>query len=97
MASKKSSTQTHYLQSLLGRLRRKTLTITPGNGKALNVGTFKTNEPIPEYTITIVPNVKDDIGMSKERLKSAGGRSYSLVYQFQNFSEKTCKVTVRQK
>ncbi len=97
MPSKKTSGLNQYLQSTAGRQQAKILTITPGNGKAVKLGTFKTNEPHPEFSVSFVPNVKEDMGISEERLKVPGGHTYALVYQFQNFSQKTCKVTVRQK
>lgn len=72
----------------------KTVTIAPGSGKAVGLGVYLATAPSPEVQVTYTPDLHDDIGVSHERLDIPGQSKYILLYQFHNFSQKPCQVTM---
>jgi len=72
----------------------KTVTIKPGSGRAVGLGVFKATSGGPEVQVTYKPDLREDIGISHERLEIPGQSKYILLYQFQNFSQKSCRITM---
>jgi hypothetical protein len=73
----------------------KTVTIAPGEGKAVGLGMYQTSLQGPDVKLSYQPDLSDDIGVSHERLDVPGQSQYILLYQFQNFSQKQCRITMR--
>lgn len=72
----------------------KTVTIKPGSGKAVGLGVYKSTVKDPEVKVTCQPELHGDMGISAEHLEIPGKSKYILLYQFQNFSQKSCRVTM---
>lgn len=75
-------------------VNEKTITIQPGSGKAVGLGVYKSTTPDPQFKVTYDPDLGDGIGLSTERLDIPGQSKYMLLYQFQNFSQKACQITL---
>lgn len=83
-----------YLDSDPVLVQEKTVVIRPGDGKAVGLGIYSTAAPNPQFDVTFTPDIQEDIGVTHEKLDIPGQSRYMLLYQFQNFSQKTCKVTM---
>ena len=76
------------------QVSEKTVIVAPGSGKAVGLGVYQATAPSPEVQVTYQPDLHDDIGVSHERLEIPGQSKYVLLYQFHNFSQKSCQVTM---
>jgi len=74
---------------------KKTVTIQAGSGKAVGLGEYEVSAESPEVQVSFQPDVHDDIGVSYEKLAMPGQGKYLLLYQFHNFSQKTCRITIQ--
>jgi hypothetical protein len=74
---------------------KKTVTIKAGSGKAVGLGEYEVSVESPEVQVSFQPDVHDDIGVSYEKLDIPGQGKYLLLYQFHNFSQMTCRITMR--
>ena len=77
--------------------RVKTVTIQPGGNKSVSFGKYTSSTIQPNIRISCKPSVGSGMGVVKERLDVPGENNYIILYQFQNFSEKTCRVTIHLK
>ena len=66
--------------------------IRPGKLETFSLGLYSHGCPEPVVTLDYKPDLPDAIGVHAFRLEQAG--CYELVYQFQNFGQQTCQVTV---
>lgn len=72
-----------------------TITIKAGSAKAVSMGVFGDDRDDPVYDVSFAPDLHDDIGVSHEKLSIPGQERYMLLYQFQNFSDEPCTVTLQ--
>lgn len=86
--------QEPYLDRGAKSVEERTIVIKPRTGKAVGLGVYKAGGPNPEFEVVYSPDIHDDIGISQEKLDIPGKSLYMLLYQFYNFSEKTCKITM---
>ncbi len=83
-----------YLDNSSNHVTEKFIVVKPGNGKAVGLGIYSSDSN-PEYDVTYQPDVHDDIAVTHERLDVPGQARFILLYQFHNFSERACKITLR--
>lgn len=84
-----------YYEPTDAQISEKTVTIQAGSGKAVGLGIYKARRKGPEVALSYHPDIRADIGVSYERLDIPGESKYILLYQFQNFSQKQCRITMR--
>ena len=72
-----------------------TVTVKPEEMTKLIVGTFTSSQPEPQFDVALSPNQPDMIGVSLKKVNK--GRTTTLVYHFQNFSDVPCNVTVNRR
>lgn len=72
-----------------------TVVIRAGDAKAVSLGVFNEAAEEPLYDVTFSPDLHDDIGVSHEKLSIPGQDRYLLLFQFQNFADEPCAVTVQ--
>lgn len=75
--------------------KSKTLTLRPGRGRAVGLGYYETKTPVPNLKVTYHPNLGDEMAVAHEKFQLPGGSKYELLYQFHNYSSKTCKITIQ--
>jgi hypothetical protein len=75
-------------KELLGQVQ-----VQPGHMEKISLGMYEQGMPAPSLTLELEPNLPDTISASLVRLDQ--GDHYTLVYQFQNFGDVTCRVRVR--
>ena len=72
------------------------LVVSPGNIKSIGVGVFHASVKAPNFTLQFSPDLGDQVTSSLDRLDIPGNSKYMLLYQFQNFGNKSCEVTITQ-
>lgn len=71
------------------------LTLGPQEGTELPLGVFEAAVPTPEFAIEYQPSISESgISASLKRIEQEG--EYQLLYFFQNFTEETYRVTIRE-
>lgn len=81
--------------SMPGARITRAITINPGQTKTVGLGTYKTVLPEPAFDIQFSPDIQDMIGVSRDKLEDASSGKYILLYQFHNFGDQACNITVR--
>lgn len=74
----------------------RTITLKPGGSKSVGLGVYTERIPHPDFKLRFVPDIKDMIVTSLDRLDIPGKSKYMLLYQFRNNSTKECTVNVEQ-
>jgi hypothetical protein len=76
-----------------------TIELGPRESRSMPLGQYDEGDPTPEFTVTVDPEIEEEmIGMSLDRFDySDSALCYLLHYQFENYGDKTCKITVRLK
>lgn len=77
------------------KVNHKTVVIKAGSAKAVSLGVYEKTVGDPTFDVSFVPDLHEDIGVSHEKLAIPGQDRYMLLYQFQNFSEQSCSVTLQ--
>lgn len=72
----------------------RSITVPPKGSKALGAGVYAAGEVMPEFAVTLEPNIGEQMGVSLERLDIPGKGKYMPLYQFHNFGDKPCRVTI---
>jgi hypothetical protein len=83
-----------YLEQLPQNIAKKTITVQPCSGKAVQAGVYNAAVKDPYVRLVCQPEMHDDMGISHERFEIPGESKYVLLYQFQNFSQEPCRVTM---
>lgn len=68
------------------------VTVKPRRMAKLMIGMYENTMPVPKLRIKCEPEVPDAVDASLFRFD--GDDHYTLVYQFQNYTDSTFKVTV---
>lgn len=71
------------------------VTVLPGNSTSVGLGMYTSQASAPSFDIAFEPDLREDIGMSEERLELPNQQRYMLFYQFHNFGPKPCEITLR--
>lgn len=72
------------------------LVVSPGSIKSMGVGVFHTSVKAPDFLLKFSPDMGDQVTSALDRLDIPGSGKYMLLYQFQNFGNKACEVTITQ-
>lgn len=72
------------------------LVVSAGSIKSIGVGVFHTSVKAPNFLLQFTPDLGDQVTSSLDRLDIPGSGKYMLLYQFQNFGNKSCEVTIAQ-
>jgi hypothetical protein len=72
------------------------LVVSPDSIKSIGVGVFHASVKVPQFILSFSPDLGDQVTASLDRLDIPGGGKYMLLYQFQNFANKSCEVTITQ-
>lgn|GEM_PF-2203692 len=72
-----------------------TMIILPGRVQSMGLGAYNASDPMPKFKVSYEPDIGDQMGASLERIDVPGKPRYVAVYQFHNFSEKPCQITVQ--
>ncbi|MEU8944228.1 hypothetical protein [Streptomyces sp. NPDC048489] len=72
----------------------KSFDLPPMEGYFAGLGIFPNSEEPPHFEQSLEPDIKDELGVSAERLP-VDKDHYLLLYQFHNFGGTTCKVTLQ--
>ncbi|HEV2403769.1 MAG TPA: hypothetical protein VGS08_06250 [Candidatus Saccharimonadales bacterium] len=81
--------------SAIRRFEKTTIHIAPHASATVGLGTYLSTEKEPEFRMSMEPNMRDMMGTAHERLDIPGSRRYLLLYHFQNFGDKACRIVVR--
>ena len=81
-----------------GRGKRKfdqgMVTVEPKGTRRLPLGSYLKSDHKPEFDLLLRPALNEQLGISLEQIDIPGTPRYILFYSLQNFSEKSCQVTV---
>jgi hypothetical protein len=72
------------------------LVVSPGSIKSIGVGVFHASIKAPNFLLQFSPDLGDQVTSALDRLDIPGSGKYMLLYQFQNFGNKSCEVTITQ-
>ena len=72
------------------------LVVSPGSIKSIGVGVFHASVKAPSFLLAFSPDLGDQVTSALDRLEIPGSGKYMLLYQFQNFGNKPCEVTIAQ-
>jgi hypothetical protein len=72
------------------------LVVSPGSIKSIGVGVFHSSVKAPAFSLSFSPDLGDQVTSSLDRLDIPSSGKYMLLYQFQNFANKSCEVTIVQ-
>jgi len=72
-----------------------TMIILPGRMQSMALGAYDASDPMPKFKVSYEPDVGDQMGASLERIDIPNRARYVAVYQFHNFSERPCQITVK--
>jgi hypothetical protein len=72
------------------------LVVSPGSIKSIGVGVFHASAKAPSFLLQFSPDLGDQVTSALDRLDIPGANKYMLLYQFQNFGNKACEVTITQ-
>jgi hypothetical protein len=89
-------TQTHKEAAKTASALVRKLVVSPGSIKSIGVGVFHASIKAPKFLLQFSPDLGDEVTSSIDRLDIPGSGKYMLLYQFQNFGNKSCEVTITQ-
>lgn len=72
----------------------KVITVEPGNGRVVGLGVYHSTDPEPDFSLVFNPDMQEEMGVSFEHLDIPGEQKYMLMYQFHNFGNKPCEITL---
>ena len=87
-------TVSYYISSRKSA-KSKTLTLGPGRGKAVGLGFYEVMSHAPPVRVSCKPDLGDELATVHEKFQVPGESKYELLYQFHNYSSKTCKITIQ--
>jgi hypothetical protein len=67
--------------------------VSAGSMEKLVLGTYGQTRPLPQLCLEVEPGVDDDVSYSLNRLDK--GKSYTLIYNIQNFGDHDFTVNVK--
>ena len=89
-------TDTHEDATKMASVPIRKLVVSPGSIKSIGVGVFHASVKAPDFLIKFSPDMGDQVTSALDRLDIPGSNKYMLLYQFQNFGNKACEVTITQ-
>ncbi len=92
----KQGTDTQKDTAKMASVPVRKLVVTPGSIKSIGVGVFHASVKAPDFLLQFSPDLDDQVTSALDRLDIPGSGKYMLLYQFQNFSNKSCEVTITQ-
>jgi hypothetical protein len=81
-------------QSVRTDFETQSVKLEPGGVKSVGLGIYNKSTAMPAFQLAYEPAMEDAIGVSLERLDITGKSKYMPFYQFHNFGDKPCVVTV---
>jgi hypothetical protein len=76
-------------------LTERTVIVEPGSSRVVGLGVYDDSVADPRVEISFVPDLREQVGVSRERIDLPGDSRYVLLYQIHNFSHEPCSITLR--
>lgn len=73
----------------------KTVVLDPGLGRTVSLGIYPNAALEPDFTISLDPDKENQLGIALAHVDLPDGEQYMLLYQFHNFGDSSCSVTLQ--